>query len=145
MALEEDRTTRDYLYGRLLAIAEKIEEMAMVVADEKPKTTVASRLMQRFADNPFSTWLNIEKGIVPYQERLKNNIAPLAEGYKRLLDDVSDSFKIEEFKSKEHLTGEYLLGYHSQRKWFREHKLKEGKWILKTQDNNIKLDIKKGE
>ncbi len=144
MALEEDRTTRDYLYGRLLAIAERIEEMAMIVADEKPRTTVASRLMQRFSDNPFSTWLNIEKGIVPYQERLKNNIAPLAEGYKRLIDDACDAFKIEDFKSKEHLSGEYLLGYHSQRKWFREHKLDKGKWILKTQDNN-KLDITKGE
>jgi CRISPR-associated protein Csd1 len=144
MALEENRTTRDYLYGRLLAIAERIEEMAMLIAEEKPRTTVASRLMQRFSDNPFSTWLNIEKGIVPYQERLKNNIAPLAEGYKRLLDDVCDAFKIEEFKSKDHLSGEYLLGFHSQRKWFREHKLDKGKWILKDQGNN-NLDITKGE
>ncbi len=85
MSLEEERTSRDYLYGRLLAIAERTEEMAMIVADEKPRTTVASRLMQRFADRPFSTWLNIEKGIVPYQDRLKSNIAPLADAYKRLL------------------------------------------------------------
>lgn len=35
MALEENRTTRDYLYGRLLAVAEKIEEVALYVAGEK--------------------------------------------------------------------------------------------------------------
>lgn len=133
MTLEKGRTTRDYLYGRLLAIAERTEEMAMIVTDEKPRSTVASRLMQRFADRPFSTWLNIEKGIVPYQERLKSNIAPLADAYKRLLDDVCDKFDIDEFKSKEPLSGEFLLGFHSQRKWLRDHKLEKGEWVKKEQ------------
>lgn len=140
MTLEEDRTTRDYLYGRLLAIAEKTEEMAMIVADEKPRSTVASRLMQRFADRPFSTWLNIEKGIVPYQERLKSNIAPLADAYKRLLDDVCDAFDVNEFKSKESLSGEFLLGFHSQRKWFRDFKLEKGKWVRKEKDESTESD-----
>lgn len=40
MALEKDRTARDYLYGRLLAVAEKIEEVALNVGGEK------DRLMQ---------------------------------------------------------------------------------------------------
>ena len=137
MALEEDYKSRDYLYGRLLAIAERIEEMAMIVADEKPRTTMASRLMQRFADRPASTWPNIEKGILPYQERLKSNIAPLADAYKRLLDDVTDAFEIEQFRKDNQLNGEYLLGFHSQRKWLREHKLKEGKWVNKSQPEQI--------
>ncbi|MGB5686944.1 MAG: type I-C CRISPR-associated protein Cas8c/Csd1, partial [Candidatus Electrothrix sp.] len=41
MALEEDRTTRDYLYGRLLAIAERIEEVALNVGGEKRPTNAA--------------------------------------------------------------------------------------------------------
>jgi CRISPR-associated protein Csd1 len=139
MTLEQSRTTRDYLYGRLLAIAERTEEMAMIIADEKPRSTVAGRLMQRFADRPFSTWLNIEKGIVPYQERLKNNIAPLADAYKRLLDDVCDAFEVNEFKSRESLSGEFLLGFHSQRKWFREFKLEKGQWVRKGQDETSEL------
>lgn len=138
MSLEVDRRTRDYLYGRLLAVAEKIEEMAMIVADEKPRTTNSSRLMQRFVDFPSATWLIIEKSINPYQQRLKNKIAPLEEGYKRLLDDISDAFKIDDFNSSTKLSGEYLLGYHCQRKWLREHKLKDGQWVLKEnkKDNN---------
>ncbi len=134
MALEENITTRDYLYGRLLAIAEKIEEMAMVVAEEKVRATHASRLMQRFSDHPASTWLIIEKGINPYQQRLKNNIPPLESAYKRLLDDVCDAFENDDFVSHDKLLPEYLLGYHCQRKWLRDHKLKEGKWVLK--ENN---------
>ena len=35
MALEQDRTSRDYLYGRLLAIAENIEGRALFVAGER--------------------------------------------------------------------------------------------------------------
>ena len=131
MALDENNHSRDYLYGRLLAIAEKIEEMAMIVADEKPRSTQASRLMQRFADRPYTTWPSIVKGINPYQERLKGNIPPLAEAYKRLLDTVSDHFDVDAFKSPERLSGEYLLGYHSQRKWLRDHKLEKGVWIVK--------------
>lgn len=145
MALEENRTTRDYLYGRLLAVAEKIEEMAMVVTKEKVRTTHASRLMQRFSDHPASTWLTIEKGINPYQQRLKNKIPPLENAYKRLLDDVCDAFENEDFITPKKLSAEYLLGYHCQRKWLRDHKLKEGKWVLKETNDNDESQIEGDE
>ena len=35
MALEEERNSRDYLYGRLLAVAEKIESMALIACQRK--------------------------------------------------------------------------------------------------------------
>ncbi len=145
MALEENRTTRDYLYGRLLAIAEKIEEMAMIVAKEKVRTTHASRLMQRFSDHPASTWLTIEKGINPYQQRLRNNIPPLESAYKRLLDDICDAFESDDFVSLDKLSAEYLLGYHCQRKWLRDHKLKAGKWVIKEIDENEELQTEGDE
>lgn len=49
MGLDETNTSRDYLYGRLLAVAERIERVALSVAEEK-RPTNAERLMQRFAD-----------------------------------------------------------------------------------------------
>jgi CRISPR-associated protein Csd1 len=143
MALDTKYRSRDYLYGRLLAIAEYIEEMAMFIAGEPARSTQASRLMQRFSDHPASTWLLIEKGIVPYQERLKSKIAPLEAAYKRLLDDVCDVFDIGDFNSKERLSGEYLLGFHCQRKWLRDHKLEKGKWVLKT-NSELSIEIKQG-
>lgn len=137
MALEENNHSRDYLYGRLLALAEQIEEMAMIVAKEKVRSTHASRLMQRFSSHPFATWKTIEEGINPYQARLKNNIPPLENAYKRLIDDVCEKFKSGDFIKQGQLTGEYLLSYHLQRKWLREHKLKNGEWLLKeTNDSN---------
>jgi len=52
MALEENRTTRDYLFGRLLAIAENIEQRALHVAGEN-RDTNAAKLMQRFSTTRF--------------------------------------------------------------------------------------------
>jgi len=134
VGLEQDNNSRDYLYGRLLAIAEKIEEMAMIVSKEKVRTTHASRLMKRFSDHPASTWLHIEEGIIPYQQRLRSKIPPLEDAYKRLLDDVFHMFEGSEFVSPNKLSGEYLLGYHCQRKWLRDYKLKEGKWVIRDFD-----------
>ena len=114
MALEKDRTTRDYLYGRLLAIAEKIEEMALYVGGETRPTT-AARLMQRFADRPFSTWRNIELALVPYMQRLQANRAGFLVNRKKELDTVLDAFLPDDFTSEKPLSGEFLLGYHCQK------------------------------
>ena len=115
MALEEDNHSRDYLYGRLLAIAEHIEENALNVAGEERNTT-AVRLMQRFADRPASTWRNIELALQPYMQRLKTNHPEFLLNQRKLLDGVVGSFSTDDFNSDKPLSGEFLLAYHSQRK-----------------------------
>lgn len=132
MSLDTSYTGKDYLYGRLLAVAERIEEMAMFIAKEPSRTTHASRLMQRFADRPASTWLNIETALGPYLQRLRTKIPPLEAAYKRLLDDITDAFDRDDFSADRRLSGEYLLGFHCQRKWLRDHKLKNGEWVIKS-------------
>jgi CRISPR-associated protein Csd1 len=116
MALEEDRTTRDYLYGRLLALADSIEGYALRQADEKRNTT-AARLMQRFADRPFSTWRNIELALTPYKSRLRASEKGSGFLWKRekLLDEIQCLFLSGDFTSDRALSGEFLLGYHCQR------------------------------
>jgi len=121
MALEEDRKTRDYLYGRLLAIAERIEEVALNVGGESRPTT-AARLMQRFADRPFSTWRNIELGLQPYMQRLQGKRAGFLTNCKKELDTVMAAFSPDDFTSEKPLTGEFLLGYHCQKQDWRDKK-----------------------
>lgn len=118
MALEVQRTSRDYLYGRLLAIAEHIEARALYLADEKRETT-AARLMQRFADRPASTWRTIELALVPYKTRLGNRRPDFLYLMKRELDDVSCAFQGDDFTRDTALSGEFLLGYHCQRQALR--------------------------
>ncbi|HTF63875.1 MAG TPA: type I-C CRISPR-associated protein Cas8c/Csd1 [Edaphobacter sp.] len=120
MALEQERQSRDYLYGRLLAIADNIESHALSMADEKRDTT-AARLMQRFADRPASTWRTIEMALRPYMSRLRAGAcsAGFLVAREKLLDEVINSFQSPNFTSDTRLSGEFLLGYHCQREAWR--------------------------
>lgn len=118
MALEPGRTNRDYLYGRLLAIAEHVEGRALFIAGEKRETT-AARLMQRFADRPHSAWRSIELALVPYKTRLRNLRPGFLHAMEKELDDVMAAFKGDAFTSDAALSGEFLLGYHCQRQALR--------------------------
>lgn len=118
MGLEKNRTSRDYLYGRLLAAAEKIEETALWIAEEK-RSTNAARLMQRFADRPYSTWRTIELNLQPYMQRLQTLRTGFIFKKKKELDEILCLFSPEDFISDDKLTGEFLLGYHCQRMHFR--------------------------
>jgi CRISPR-associated protein Csd1 len=114
MTLETDRASRDYLYGRLLSIAEHIEGRALYVGGEK-RDTNASKLMQRFADRPNSTWRTIELALTPSKSRLRAKRPAFLHGMETLLDEVVASFEGDEFLSDRKLSGEFLLGYHCQR------------------------------
>jgi len=116
MALEEDRSTRDYLYGRLLAVADNIEGYALTKAESNRDTT-AARLMQRFADRPFSTWRNIELALTSYKSRLRTSDRGAGFLWKRekLLDEIQCRFQSDDFTSDRALSAEFLLGYHCQR------------------------------
>ena len=114
MALDRERTSRDYLFGRLLALAEHLESRALYVGGEK-RTTNAEKLMQRFADRPQSTWLNLETNLAPYKVRLSAKRPGFLHNMKEEIDTVVNAFDTEDFVSDKRLTGEFLLGYHCQR------------------------------
>lgn len=116
MSLETDRHSRDYLYGRLLALAENIESYALTTA-ERNRETSAARLMQRFGDHPASTWRTIELALSPYKSRLRSTDKGRGFLIKRekLVDEIMGHFSPDDFLSPRPLTGEFLLGYHCQR------------------------------
>lgn len=114
MTLETDRTSRDYLYGRLLAIAEHIEGRALYVGGETRDTT-ATKLMQRFADRPASAWRTIELALTPSKSRLRAKRPGFLYEMEKLNDEVVSSFVGEDFLDDRKLSGEFLLGYHCQR------------------------------
>ncbi len=114
MSLETDRTTRDYLFGRLLAIAENIEQRALFVANERRETN-AAKLMQRFSTHPSSTWRILELALVPYKARLGTSRPSVLMEREKLLDEVMNLFAHSDFVSDSNLSGEFLLAYHCQR------------------------------
>lgn len=137
VALQENYTSRDYLYGRLLAIAEDIESLALYVAGEN-RVTTAQRYMQQFANRPFSTWRNIELSLDPYMKRLKNNRPDYLFNKQNLLNDVMSKFDINDFNNNTPLSGEFLLGYHCQKMAF--YLAKQTKKTDEKTDTNQKIN-----
>lgn len=119
MALEPDRNTRDYLYGRLLALAEHMESRALYVAGEQRETN-AGKLMQRFADRPYSTWRTIETSLTPYKTRLRTKRPGFLHEVGKEMDAIHGLFQKGDYESDKRLTGEFLLGYHCQRESLRK-------------------------
>ncbi len=111
MALNEQNNHRDYLYGRLLAVAELLEKAALKENDDK-RATNAERYFTQMSARPFKTWKIIEEALQPYIARL----GPKAIFYSKIIDDIMFAFKEEDFLADRPLSGEYLLGYHNQRK-----------------------------
>ena len=115
MALDKERKSRDYLYGRLLALAERLEELALYLAGEK-RATNAEKLMQRFADHPYTTWRILEADLLPpYKVRLNTRRPGFLHAMQQEIDSVCCLFATGDFVSDSRLSGEFLLGYHCQR------------------------------
>ncbi|MEB9441861.1 type I-C CRISPR-associated protein Cas8c/Csd1 [Bacillus cereus] len=108
VVLDKENNDRDYLFGRLLAIADVLERNALNTSDQR--ATNARRYMNSFSQHPERTWRTIQGALQPYQARLGEKVWY----YNKLIDEVGSKIKIEDFNNKP-LSGKYLLGFYSQR------------------------------
>lgn len=112
MAVDKECRERDYLYGRMLAVADRIEYRTFDMDKDRSRITNAKRYMNNFSQRPFETWKVIEENIQPYLNKLP---VPERRFYENLLDEIEDNFKnVEEYQKPGRLSGLYLLGFHSQ-------------------------------
>ena len=109
MSIENDRTDRDYLYGRLLGAADKLEEYALYKKDNKRLITAAIRHMQAFAQRPFRTWQTIHGCLNPYIQKVKGGFA------FNEIQAINDMFKSGDYEADTPLNGSYLIGYYHER------------------------------
>ena len=111
VALDKECKIRDYLYGRLLAVADRIEYRTYERDKDTSRVTNAKRYMSTFSQRPFDTWKIIEENLQPYLNKLS-----IAERryYENLLDSIEVLFDVDEFQDNDKLDGLYLLGFHSQ-------------------------------
>ncbi|MFB2659538.1 type I-C CRISPR-associated protein Cas8c/Csd1 [Shewanella mangrovisoli] len=140
MALQQDNASRDYLFGRLLAVANKVEKVVLS-SSETNRLTTAERFMAQFVNRPSSTWLNISNALVPYQQRLFNNYQGYDKATKSLISQITDMFEPADFTSNKKLTPEFLLGFHNQMMWLDTHKVDNGQWVKKVNDEQVNENL----
>lgn len=139
LSIESDRTDRDYLYGRLLGAADKLEEYALRKKDNQRIVTAAIRHMQAFAQRPFRTWQTIHSCLNPYIQAVKGSIA-----FKEI-EAIKNQFKPEDYEKDVPLNGSYLIGYYHERAYIysliakakaEKDKKQQSNINLETEDNN---------
>lgn len=110
LALDLENDDRDYLFGRLLAVADVLERTAM--GRESNRTTNAIRYMNAFSRHPARTWYIIQHNLQPYLARVKDH----AYIWNKRLDEIGSRIKVEDYHDGP-LSGKYLLGFYSQRQY----------------------------
>jgi len=122
VALDQNQNDRDYLFGRLLALADIMERRVLKTQKEK-RATNAIRYMNSFARYPERTWNTIQASLQPYQARLGVKATDIT----KVIDEVASRIPFEKFNN-EPLSGKYLLGFYSQRHdWYQSSKQEEDK------------------
>ncbi|MBP1549780.1 MAG: type I-C CRISPR-associated protein Cas8c/Csd1 [Oscillospiraceae bacterium] len=106
MAYDKNETDRSYLYGCLLAIADKAESDTFEKGESRP--TNAKRYWNAFSSRPYQTWQIIEEHLQPYLDKLGN----YRTSYEKRIQEIMNKMDLKEFEDNSKLKPSYLLGYH---------------------------------
>ena len=109
VSLNTNSTDRSYLFGRLLAVADRIEYLTY--SGDEDRLTNAKRYMNLFSRQPMKTWANIHDRIIPYLQKL--NVGQRIY-YEKLIGEITDKMSESDFASNSPLNGLYLLGFYNQ-------------------------------
>jgi CRISPR-associated protein, Csd1 family len=113
MELDPENKDRSYLFGRLLAVAEKVERQTYS-REESGREPNAARLQSAFVSRPMRTWATLEKALTPYYAKLKPGSRKF---YKDLAGEIVANFGTDDSaKLNRPLEDVYLMGYYLQRK-----------------------------
>lgn len=110
--LDKKRTDRDYLFGRLLSVADEMENYALYKSGIN-RPTNAVKLMSAFQIKPYSTWGQLYSKLIPFKNQLNG-----AWHYQSLIDEIMALFQDGDYENNSPLSPLYLLGYSVQNRAF---------------------------
>ena len=111
MELDYKNNNRSYLFGRLLAVLEKVEQATY---EGETRETNAIRLMSAYVNHPMSTWKILDTALNPYFQQLSPGQRYY---YKNMISDIAASFdSADENMLNRPLDEDYLIGYYLQRR-----------------------------
>lgn len=109
MALDTECRSRDYIYGRLLAVADAAEASTYEKGSER--TTNAKRFFEAFSNHPYTTWAVIMKNLRPYLDRMPYNRKVY---YEKLINQITELADHSVFTNNAPLKPEFLHAYSCQ-------------------------------
>lgn len=115
MGLDKACKDRSYLFGRLLAVAEAVENSTY--DKENQRETNAMRMQKAYSIKPMTTWRLLEEKLIPYYKRLNPG---LCKYYKDIINEILEKIEWSDHKLNKKLDDIYLLGYYHQRSYRKE-------------------------
>lgn len=112
MELDTKCDNRSYLYGRLVAVADKIESDVLAKAGEK-RATNAIRYMNSVVNSPFSSWGYLQKQIMSYVKKMNPGFYVR---YDKELGSIYSLFKKGDYEDKRPLDAMFFMGYYSEKR-----------------------------
>lgn len=121
VAYDPEENSRSYLYGCLLAVADKTESDTYEKEEKGKRITNARRYWHAFSARPAQTWKIIEEHLIPYLNKEGANSTV----YAKRVQEITDKMSREDFVDNSALAPDYLLGYHHYTSYLYNQKLKE--------------------
>ncbi|MGI6055484.1 MAG: type I-C CRISPR-associated protein Cas8c/Csd1 [Bilifractor sp.] len=120
MELNKNSTDRSYLFGRILAVEDAIEQTVLDrkgVSSDKNRATNARRLWNAYVSHPMTTWQELKSLLLPYESQLSAGSRVF---YQKTLEEIVSKFKDTDMSclasSNRALEPQYLLGFYLQRR-----------------------------
>ncbi|MBQ9673642.1 MAG: type I-C CRISPR-associated protein Cas8c/Csd1 [Ruminococcus sp.] len=116
LAVDKNCTDRSYLYGRLVAVADKME--LDTYKNGEARLTNAKRYMSAMLNSPFKTWKYINERILPYNEKILKTTPSFYFNYEKVFCEIYNSFDQNDFESNKELDARFFMGFYSQQQEF---------------------------
>lgn len=123
VGLDRTCTDRSYLYGRLTAVADKMESDTFERGEVRQ--TNAKRYMSAMLGAPFKTWAYLEERVLPYTAKIIKQNPQFYSRYEKELGEIHALFNMEEYASNDRLDAKFFMGFYCQKQDFYKKATKE--------------------
>lgn len=112
LGLDKNNTNESYLYGRLLAVYEKLENSTY--NKESRRQTNAEKYFSSYQKNPYKINQILRSRLQPYEVKLSKTKGGLYTIYKTIISEIVEKLPSEIDNKKFRLGPSFLLGYDQQ-------------------------------
>lgn len=116
VGLDRTCTDRSYLFGRLVAVADKMESDSFERGEVRQ--TNAKRYMTAMIGSPFKTWTYLEERVLPYTAKIMKQNPQFYAKYEKELEEIHALFRMEDYTSRERLDAGFFMGFYCQKQEF---------------------------
>lgn len=140
--LKRDNTDRSYLFGRLLALFEQMEEITY--EKDKERATHAQKLWTTYTNNPAVTMLRLRKLLNPYEIKLAKSeslikqelYADIKKEMTSVTNMLSEHYDFQSRDMSRPLDYNFIFGYEAQRRSVQSKRYKLAKQVEEEEEQN---------